>query len=105
GRMTICNMAIEAGARSGLVAPDEKTIAYLKGRPQAPAEADWDAAVAYWLKFRSDADAQYDAVEMVNAADIEPMVTWGTSPEDVVPVGGTVPWVTDDLPQSRQLSI
>src|SRR5690606_15507255 len=56
GRMTICNMAIEAGARSGLVAPDEKTIAYLRGRPHAPAEADWDAAVAYWLKFRSDAD-------------------------------------------------
>ena len=91
GRLTISNMAIEAGARSGLIAPDEKTFAYLKGRPMSPAGPDWDAAVAYWLTLRSDANAVYDKIICLDAADIGPNVTWGTSPEDVVAITGTVP--------------
>ncbi|MFY9329989.1 MAG: 3-isopropylmalate dehydratase large subunit [Georgfuchsia sp.] len=91
GRMTVCNMAIEAGARAGLIAPDEKTIAYLKGRPYAPKGADWDKAVAYWKTLPSDADARFDAVVELKAEDIAPQVTWGTSPEQVLPVGSRVP--------------
>ncbi|MCK9388521.1 MAG: 3-isopropylmalate dehydratase large subunit [Sulfuritalea sp.] len=91
GRMTLCNMAIEAGARAGLVAPDEKTVEYLKGRRYAPKGADWDKAVAYWKTLQTDADAKFDAVVEFNAASIEPQVTWGTSPEQVLPVGGQVP--------------
>jgi 3-isopropylmalate/(R)-2-methylmalate dehydratase large subunit len=91
GRMTLCNMAIEAGARAGLVAPDEKTFAYLEGRPFAPKGALWDKAVAYWRTLASDADARFDAVVALDAARIEPQVTWGTSPEQVLPVGGRVP--------------
>jgi 3-isopropylmalate/(R)-2-methylmalate dehydratase large subunit len=91
GRMTLCNMAIEAGARAGLVAPDEKTFAYLEGRPFAPRGALWDKAVAYWRTLASDADARFDAVVALDAAHIEPQVTWGTSPEQVLPVGGRVP--------------
>jgi len=91
GRMTLCNMAIEAGARAGLVAPDAKTVEYLKGRPYAPKGADWDRAVAYWETLKSDADAVFDAVVELDAAGIEPQVTWGTSPEQVLPVGGRVP--------------
>jgi 3-isopropylmalate/(R)-2-methylmalate dehydratase large subunit len=84
-------MAIEHGARAGLCAPDEKTFAYLKGRPMAPNGADWDAAVAYWQTLKTDPGATYDKVVVINAADIAPSVTWGTSPEDVVPITGTVP--------------
>jgi 3-isopropylmalate/(R)-2-methylmalate dehydratase large subunit len=91
GRMTVCNMAIEAGARAGLIAPDEKTAAYLKGRPYAPKGADWDKAVAYWKTLPSDADAIFDAVVELRAEDIAPQVTWGTSPEQVLPVGARVP--------------
>ena len=91
GRLTISNMAIEHGARSGLIAPDEKTYAYLKGRPMAPAGAEWDAAVAWWKTLSSDEGARYDKVVTLNAADIAPNVTWGTSPEDVVAVTGVVP--------------
>lgn len=91
GRMTICNMAIEAGARVGLVACDDTTINYLQGRPYAPKGADWDKAVAYWRTLHSDAGAHYDAVVELNAADIEPQVTWGTSPEMVLPVHASVP--------------
>ncbi|MFN3748696.1 MAG: 3-isopropylmalate dehydratase large subunit, partial [Sphingorhabdus sp.] len=91
GRLTVSNMAIEHGARAGLCAPDEKTIAYLKGRPMAPKGADWDAAVAYWRTLVTDPGAAYDKVVVINAADIAPSVTWGTSPEDVVPITGTVP--------------
>ncbi len=91
GRMTICNMAIEAGARVGLVACDETTINYLQGRPYAPKGADWDKAVAYWRTLHSDAGAHYDAVVELDAADIEPQVTWGTSPEMVAPVHARVP--------------
>lgn len=91
GRMTVCNMSIEAGARAGLIAPDETTFAYLKGRPQAPKGADWDKAVAYWKTLPSDAGAKYDTVVKLNAADIAPQVTWGTSPEQVLPITATVP--------------
>ncbi|MGH6652333.1 MAG: 3-isopropylmalate dehydratase large subunit [Sphingopyxis sp.] len=91
GRLTVSNMAIEGGARAGLIAPDEVTFAYLKGRPYAPKGADWDAAVAYWTSLATDAGATYDKVVVIDAADIAPSVTWGTSPEDVVPITGVVP--------------
>ena len=91
GRMTVSNMTIEAGARAGLVAPDDKTFAYLKGRPMAPQGAQWDAAVAYWRTLKSDDGAVYDREVRIDAADIAPQVTWGTSPEDVVPITGAVP--------------
>jgi len=91
GRMTLCNMAIEAGARAGMVAADEKTIAYVEGRPQAPKGADWDAAVAYWRTLHSDEGAAFAAVVELGAADIRPQVTWGTSPEMVLSVEDKVP--------------
>ena len=91
GRLTISNMAIEGGARAGLIAPDETTFDYLKGRPYAPKGADWDAAVAYWTSLATDPGATYDKVVVIDAADIAPSVTWGTSPEDVVPITGIVP--------------
>jgi 3-isopropylmalate/(R)-2-methylmalate dehydratase large subunit len=91
GRLTVSNMAIEGGARSGLIAPDEKTYAYLKGRPMAPQGADWDAALAYWKTLPTDAGATYDRTIILDAADIVPNVTWGTSPEDVVAITGIVP--------------
>jgi len=91
GRLTISNMAIEHGARAGLIAPDDKTIAYVKGRPYAPKGADWDKAVAWWKSLTTDAGATYDKVVLINAADIQPTVTWGTSPEDTVAIGGVVP--------------
>lgn len=91
GRMTVCNMAIEGGARAGLVAVDDKTINYIKGRPLAPTGAEWDAAVAYWKTLHSDADATFDRVVELNAAEIVPQVTWGTSPEMVLGVDATVP--------------
>ena len=91
GRMTVCNMAIEAGARAGLVAPDDKTIDYVRGRPRAPTGADWDAAVAWWRSLPTDAGAVYDAVVVIDGSGIAPLVTWGTSPEDVVAIGDRVP--------------
>ncbi|WP_047243918.1 3-isopropylmalate dehydratase large subunit [Chromobacterium subtsugae] len=91
GRMTLCNMAIEGGARSGLVAVDDKTIEYVKGRPYAPKGEQWEPAVAYWRTLHSDAGAHFDAVVELDGAAIQPQVTWGTSPEMVVEVGGKVP--------------
>jgi 3-isopropylmalate/(R)-2-methylmalate dehydratase large subunit len=91
GRMTLCNMAIEAGARAGMVAVDDTTIDYLKGRPYAPNAEQWDAAVAYWRTLVSDEGAKFDAVVELDATKIEPQVTWGTSPEMVVSVNGKVP--------------
>jgi 3-isopropylmalate/(R)-2-methylmalate dehydratase large subunit len=91
GRLTISNMAIEHGARAGLIAPDDVTFDYLKGRPMAPKNADWHAAVAYWRSLATDAGAAYDKVVVIDAADIAPSVTWGTSPEDVLPITGVVP--------------
>jgi len=90
-RMTICNMTIEAGARAGMVAPDETTFAYLKGRPHAPQGADWDAAVAHWRTLRTDDDAEFDAEVVLDAAQIEPFVTWGTNPGQGLPLSGLVP--------------
>ena len=91
GRMTVCNMAIEAGARAGLIAPDDTTFNYIKGRPMAPKAADWDKAVAYWRTLTSDAGAVYDKEVSLKAEDIAPQVTWGTSPEAVAPITGFVP--------------
>ena len=91
GRMTVCNMAIEAGARAGMIAVDQKTLDYVKGRPLAPTGVEWDQAVAYWKTLHSDADAHFDAVVNLAAADIEPQVTWGTNPEMVVNVSARVP--------------
>lgn len=91
GRLTVCNMSIEGGARAGLVAPDDKTFAYLKGRKFSPKGAEWDAAVAYWQTLHTDEGAQFDKSVVINAADVLPTVTWGTSPEDVVAINGVVP--------------
>ncbi len=91
GRMTVCNMAIEGGARAGLIAPDEKTFEYVKGRPHAPKGENWDKAVAYWKTLFSDDDAQWDKVVTIDASEIAPVVTWGTSPEDVLPITANVP--------------
>jgi len=89
-RMTICNMSIEAGARAGLIAPDEKTIQYLKDKPMSPKQTSWDKAVEYWSKLKSDPEARFDREVEIKGDDISPMVTWGTSPQDVVPVTGIV---------------
>lgn len=91
GRMTLCNMAIEAGARAGMVAVDDNTINYLKGRPFAPKPEQWDAAVAYWRTLVSDEGAEFDRVVMLDASEIQPQVTWGTSPEMVTTIDGAVP--------------
>ncbi len=90
-RMTICNMSIEAGARAGLIAPDEKTFEYIKGRPYAPKDKDWDNAISFWRTLPSDVGAKYDKEIIIQAKDILPQVTWGTSPQDVVPLNGVVP--------------
>jgi len=91
GRMTVCNMSIEGGARAGMVAPDEKAFAYLKGRPKAPQGAAWDAAVRYWETLRTDEGAHFDRIVRLDAANLPPIVSWGTSPEDVISVTGAVP--------------
>jgi 3-isopropylmalate/(R)-2-methylmalate dehydratase large subunit len=91
GRFTVCNMSIEAGARAGMIAPDDTTFAWLKDRPQAPAGAAWDEAVARWRTLGSDAGAKFDREVVLEAKDIAPMVTWGTSPEDALPITGRVP--------------
>ena len=104
GRLTVSNMAIEGGARAGLIAPDDVTFAYLKGRPYAPKGADWDAAVAYWKSLATDAGATYDKTVVLDAADIAPSVTWGTSPEDVVPITGVVPDPASFTDPSKQVA-
>ncbi|MCO4860592.1 3-isopropylmalate dehydratase large subunit [Cupriavidus sp. WGlv3] len=104
-RMTVCNMAIEAGARTGMVAVDETTLDYLHGRPQAPQGRMWDAAVEYWRTLRSDPGATFDAVVDLDAATIRPHVTWGTSPEMVVPVGERIPDPRDERDPVRRKSI
>ena len=91
GRLTVSNMAIEHGARAGLIAPDDKTFAYVQGRPYVPKGEDWDKAVAWWRGLSTDPGAMYDKVVVIQAADIAPTVTWGTSPEDTVSINGTVP--------------
>lgn len=105
GRMTICNMAIEAGARAGIIAPDAKTAEYLKGRQYAPKPADWDKAVAYWNTLASDADATFDSVVELKGEDIAPQVTWGTSPEQVLPIGANVPDPAKESDATKRTSI
>ncbi|MBN9172831.1 MAG: 3-isopropylmalate dehydratase large subunit, partial [Microbacterium sp.] len=102
GRMTMCNMSIEAGARAGMVAPDETTFAYLKGRPHAPQGSDWDEAVAYWRTLPSDEGAVYDAEVYLDASELEPFVTWGTNPGQGVSLSDVVPSPDDfDDPNDR----
>ncbi len=101
-RLTVCNMSIEAGARAGLIAPDETVFRYLKGRPMTPKGAEWDAAVAYWRTLHSDDGAQFAKSVTINAADVAPTVTWGTSPEDVVAITGSVPSPTSFADESKQ---
>jgi 3-isopropylmalate/(R)-2-methylmalate dehydratase large subunit len=105
GRMTVCNMSIEAGARAGLIAPDETTFAYLKGRNLAPKTDQWDAAVKYWKSFASDAGAHYDTVVTLNASEIAPQVTWGTSPQDVLPISANVPHPADFKDEAKQKAV
>ena len=102
GRMTLCNMAIEAGARVGLVAVDEKTIDYLRGRPYVPRSALWDRAVEYWRTLKSDDDASFDRSVVIDASRVQPMVTWGTSPEMVAPVDGCVPDPAQEPNESKR---
>ena len=104
GRLTVSNMAIEHGARAGLIAPDATTFAYLKGRPYAPKGTDWDAAVVWWTSLATDPGAVYDQVVEIDAAQIAPSVTWGTSPEDVVPITGRVPDPASFADPSKQLA-
>ncbi|MGD0720462.1 MAG: 3-isopropylmalate dehydratase large subunit [Roseiarcus sp.] len=105
GRMTVCNMSIEGGARAGMIAPDEKTFAYLNGRPKAPKGALWDQAVAYWSALRSDDGAAFDQEVRLDAARLPPIVSWGTSPQDVVSIGGKVPSVEDGKTEHKRASI
>ncbi|MFP5455934.1 MAG: 3-isopropylmalate dehydratase large subunit [Alphaproteobacteria bacterium] len=104
GRLTVCNMSIEGGARAGLIAPDEKTYAYIQGRPMAPKGAEWDKALAWWKTLPTDAGASYDKVVVIDAADIAPSLTWGTSPEDVIPVTGVVPDPSSFADASKQVA-
>ena len=105
GRMTLCNMSIEAGARAGMVAPDETTFEYLKGRPRAPKGADWDAAVAYWRTLPSDSDAQFDAEVVIDAASLAPFVTWGTNPGQGLPLSASVPTPDDAMDAVDRIAI
>ena len=105
GRMTICNMSIEAGARAGLIAPDQITYEYLKGRPLAPKTDEFDAAVRYWESLKSDANAFYDKELILNADDIAPFITWGTSPEDALPITSKVPAPEDFADKSKSEAV
>ncbi len=104
GRMTICNMSIEGGARAGLIAPDETTYAYLKDRPRAPRGKAWDMAVQYWESLKTDEDAVYDKVVTLDAANLPPIVSWGSSPEDVIAVTGSVPNPDDIREETKRTS-
>ncbi|MEH6632366.1 MAG: 3-isopropylmalate dehydratase large subunit [Halopseudomonas aestusnigri] len=105
GRMTICNMSIEAGARAGLIAPDEVTFEYCMGRPLAPKAGNWEQAVAYWKTLPSDEGATYDKEVIIKTSDIEPQVTWGTSPEDVVGISASVPAPSDGRDENKKSAI
>jgi 3-isopropylmalate/(R)-2-methylmalate dehydratase large subunit len=104
-RMTICNMSIEAGARAGLIAPDEKTIQYLKDKPMSPKKTSWEKAVEYWSKLKSDPEAKFDREVKIKGEDINPMVTWGTSPQDVVPITGQVPDPEKEKDEDKKISM
>jgi len=105
GRLTVCNMAIEGGARAGLVAPDETTFAYIKGRTYAPTGDAWDQALAWWKTLQTDDGATFDKSVVIDATDVQPTVTWGTSPEDVAPIGGTVPAPESFADPSKQEAV
>ena len=105
GRMTICNMSIEGGARAGLIAPDEKTFNYIKNRPYAPKNEDWLKAVNFWKKLPSDPNSKYDKEVKIKASSIEPQVTWGTSPQDVAPVNGYIPDPKNTKDENRKKAI
>ncbi|HVI53324.1 MAG TPA: 3-isopropylmalate dehydratase large subunit [Candidatus Sulfotelmatobacter sp.] len=105
GRMTVCNMTIEAGARAGLIAPDEVTFEYIKGKPRAPKAAAFEAALAYWKTLTTDEGAKYDAEIIIDAAKLEPMVTWGTSPEDVLPISANVPNPADVADPAKKVAV
>ncbi len=104
GRMTVCNMSIEGGARAGMIAPDQKAFIYLKNKPKAPKGKTWDDAMRYWETLHSDADAVFDREVMLDAVSLPPIVSWGTSPEDVVSVNGVVPDPADIADESRRLT-
>ena len=104
GRMTVCNMTIEGGARAGLIAPDDKTFEYLKGKPKSPKAGAWESALAYWRTLKSDPGAQFDKTIVLDAAALPPIVTWGTSPEDVISVAGVVPNPADIADEAKRLS-
>ena len=104
-RMTICNMSIEAGARAGLIAPDEKTFNYLKDKPKSPKGKNWNKALAYWDSLKSDSDAKFDKSVELSAKDILPMVTWGTSPQDVITIEGIIPDPKNEKNQERKSAI
>ena len=103
--MTICNISIEAGARAGLIAPDEKTIKYLKDKPMSPKSKNWDMAVDYWLKLKSDKEAKFDREVEIKGDDISPMVTWGTSPQDVISITGNVPNPDNEKDEDKKMSM
>jgi len=104
-RMTICNMSVEAGARAGLIAPDEKTIQYLKDKPMSPRKTNWDKAEEYWSKLKSDKEAKFNKEAEIKGEDIDPMVTWGTSPQDVVSITGYVPDPTKEKNENKRESM
>ncbi len=104
-RMTICNMSIEAGARAGLVAPDEKTVNFIKGKPMAPKGDSWDKAKQFWMSLKSDNNAKFDRVEKLKAEEIIPSVTWGTSPQDVLPINSRVPQVETFVDEDKKKSV
>jgi len=104
-RMTTCNMSIEAGARAGFVATDEKTLEFIKGRPMAPRDEHWDKAKNFWLSLKSDPGAKFDEVINIRAEDIAPSVTWGTSPQDVIAINGNVPSYEDQTDEDKKKSV
>jgi 3-isopropylmalate/(R)-2-methylmalate dehydratase large subunit len=106
GRMTVCNMSIEGGARAGMIAPDEKTFAFIKGRPKAPKGSAWDMAMRYWETMHTDEGAYFDRTVVLDASKLPPIVSWGTSPEDVVSIAGSVPdpaKITDENKRASML--
>lgn len=105
GRMTVCNMSIEGGARAGMIAPDDTTFNYIKGRPMAPKGENWDKAVAYWRTLKTDDGATFDKEVILEAANIPPLVTWGTTPEDIVPITGVVPAPSDFSDPNKRASV
>ncbi len=105
GRMTVCNMSVEAGSRAGMIAPDEKTFAYLRGRPGAPSEADWDAEVAYWRTLYTDDDAVFDKEVVIDASTLTPFVSWGTTPAQSAPLGSPVPHPESFLDEVEQTAV